>query len=482
MIKKRKMILLVASFLFILCGILGITYAFWKVVKEQKNENQIETACLKIDLKNESEEIDLANLYPTSDEDGILLEPYSATIKNECDIPVKYNVVLDKLIVGNDYNTINSKNIRICYGIDDCSIRNFNEYTLIENSNNALESRVIDVGIITAKGQKDFAIKMWLSKNAEITEQSKYFSSKISVNGLSDLILPSNYGTLYTSVNISKTNNDYVFAEYYENGTLRISGLGEMRDMAILVDNEVDDVYESLYSLLYQSEYKERYEYNNRFSLNRYEFINSLLYKRNTSTNIQNYIENIDNYMTNYNVNEEQAYLDLYNVSKSEVEEIIANIEKFPVLKNIVIDNGIANIGDYLFYSITEGTDQVSNIKVILPDTINSIGEKSFMSTNFEVSLNVGLKEIKPYAFMFSCGLENIEIPDTVESIGQYAFSDVAYLKEIIIPENLTYLDGTTFETLFYKPKLKIKGPQHAFTYSNYQLNLDEYEVTWNYK
>ncbi len=48
----------------------GITYAYWRLTKEQTNENVVNTACLDFEITNEQDDINLTKAYPISDYEG----------------------------------------------------------------------------------------------------------------------------------------------------------------------------------------------------------------------------------------------------------------------------------------------------------------------------------------------------------------------------------------------------------------------------
>ena len=81
---KRKIILaLVIICLIGLVG-LGISYAYWKFTYTQTDKNIAISKCLKLEMSNESNTINLDNMYPISDEEGRKLTPYSFPIINCC--------------------------------------------------------------------------------------------------------------------------------------------------------------------------------------------------------------------------------------------------------------------------------------------------------------------------------------------------------------------------------------------------------------
>ena len=100
--------------------------------------------------------------------------------------------------------------------------------------------------------------------------------------------------------------------------------------------------------------------------------------------------------------------------------------------------------GKYVLYSLTGHTPAKS---IHLPDTITSIGSFAFRNCQELESLELpaGLKDIGEMAFENCVLLENVDIPDTVESIGPYAFAKCAALKSIDLPESAKFIgDGLT--------------------------------------
>lgn len=92
----------------------------------------------------------------------------------------------------------------------------------------------------------------------------------------------------------------------------------------------------------------------------------------------------------------------------------------------------------YCFYEAAE---------IILPDTITSIGDYAFDSCEGITSLKLpaSLTTIGEYAFNACSSLTDIEIPDSVTSIGCGAFYDCLSLKEIKLPNGLTSVSDELF-------------------------------------
>lgn len=101
-------------------------------------------------------------------------------------------------------------------------------------------------------------------------------------------------------------------------------------------------------------------------------------------------------------------------VYNAEINDMINDWPEWRELdvKEIVVEEGVTNIGPYAFHGLSEAT------KISLPST---------------------LTEIKNHAFTFS-GIEKLTIPDNVKSIGFYAISDS--VKTLEIGSGLKELDG----------------------------------------
>ena len=88
--------------------------------------------------------------------------------------------------------------------------------------------------------------------------------------------------------------------------------------------------------------------------------------------------------------------------------------------KQVLIDEGITDIGDYTFARNTFTA-------ITLPNTLTNIGDYAFyLCENLEeVTLPKNTKTIGTYTFAKNFNLKNIYIPDSMESVGSHAFYKV---------------------------------------------------------
>lgn len=106
-------------------------------------------------------------------------------------------------------------------------------------------------------------------------------------------------------------------------------------------------------------------------------------------------------------------------------------------------------------------------INVIIPDSVEVIGERAFVICFFlrEVSLGNSVKIIKEFAFKDCKALLELKLPESLEEIGLMAFSYTS-LKEIVLPKSLLKITGNPI--VYNKVKFVNNSPN--FTVENENL------------
>lgn len=112
-----------------------------------------------------------------------------------------------------------------------------------------------------------------------------------------------------------------------------------------------------------------------------------------------------------------------------------------PAGAKITVKEGTTQIASYAF-SYTG----LSNIEI--PESVTSIGDYAFegCSRLTNITIPSGVKSIGGYAFDNCTGLSSITIPDNVTDIGRYAFKGCTGLTNIITGNGVTSLSGFEFE------------------------------------
>ncbi len=84
---------------------------------------------------------------------------------------------------------------------------------------------------------------------------------------------------------------------------------------------------------------------------------------------------------------------------------------------------------------------------VVIPDTVKSIGEFAFSSKDYVTSVTIpsSVKSIGDGAFVKCTGLETINMGNSVKSIGEVAFYECKSLKSIVIPDSIIEIGTEAF-------------------------------------
>ena len=102
----------------------------------------------------------------------------------------------------------------------------------------------------------------------------------------------------------------------------------------------------------------------------------------------------------------------------------------------------MTSIPDYAFYNCTN----LSNIE--LPDTLETIGTNAFQGSGLtEVVLPPNLIKLNGSTFYYCTKLESVTFNDKIQSIGGYAFRDCGVLtQDIILPESCKTIGQGAFQ------------------------------------
>ncbi len=84
---------------------------------------------------------------------------------------------------------------------------------------------------------------------------------------------------------------------------------------------------------------------------------------------------------------------------------------------------------------------------VVIPDSVTSIGVYAFCNCSGLTSITIpdSVTGIDSFAFSDCSGLTSITIPDSVTSIGKFAFSDCSGLMSVTIPDSVTSISSYAF-------------------------------------
>ncbi len=163
--------------------VLGVTYAYWRLTKEQTGVNVVNSACLNVTMENQLNDINLPKAYPISDSDGLQLEPFIFTVKNNCEEYADYTISLEMLTV----TDLNSDFVKIALNEVDSEknpqkLSSYDEYEDLKLED-TVEGRTITSGKLEPNGEKSYELRIWLDGDVEVTDDTmnKTYKSKVVI-------------------------------------------------------------------------------------------------------------------------------------------------------------------------------------------------------------------------------------------------------------------------------------------------------------
>ena len=117
-------------------------------------------------------------------------------------------------------------------------------------------------------------------------------------------------------------------------------------------------------------------------------------------------------------------------------------------MTSVTLSNKLEAIPDKAFYSCS------ALKKITIPSSVKSIGYQAFLRCgNLDVTFSEGLETIGDWAFggaaTYEVGIINevLTIPDSVTSIGEYAFSSNSHIVKVVTGANLKTIGTSAFNT-----------------------------------
>ena len=111
-------------------------------------------------------------------------------------------------------------------------------------------------------------------------------------------------------------------------------------------------------------------------------------------------------------------------------------------ITEVIINNGVTNIGDSSFFECKKLTN------IVISDTVTDIGFFAFLNCDelMDIILPDSIKSIGNHAFSGCKGLINIGIPEGIKSIGDGTFYNCIGLTSIVIPNSVTSIGEYAFK------------------------------------
>ena len=250
-----------------------------------------------------------------------------------------------------------------------------------------------------------------------------------------------------SAVTWTKTESDGLTWTLYEDGTLNISGTGEMRgynaysikspacDNSNIKNVVIEDGITSIgNNAFYGCSLTNIRIPGSVTSIGKYALEDCMSL---TSVTIPGSVSSIGEY----------AFSDCRNLTDATILDGVTSIENRAFwgcssLTSVTIPNSVTNIGESAFWHCSELTS------VTIPDGVTSIEDHVFVSCYSLTSITIpnSVTSIGNFAFRSCTELTSITIPDGVISIGNFAFSGCNELTSITIPDSVTSIGDSAFE------------------------------------
>ena len=116
-------------------------------------------------------------------------------------------------------------------------------------------------------------------------------------------------------------------------------------------------------------------------------------------------------------------------------------------LTSVTIPNSVTSIGSWAFWGCSGLTS------VTIPNSVTSIGSSAFSGCSGLTSVTIpnSVKSIRNEAFNNCSGLTSVTIPNSVKSIGDFAFSGCSNLKKVIVSDIAAWC-GISFGNHYSNP------------------------------
>ena len=183
--KKRNLSIYYGLLVTVIC-IIGVSFAWFRLYLSQTENNTIASrTCFNTTLTEDTSKINLTDVFPITDEDGLKQTPFTFTIKNNCNSYVKVYITIDSTYresTSTSYLKDNYMKVNISpKGTATGKSVILGSQTLTDLENNRKGYIIVSTGL-KANEEKSYDLRIWMD-SAVTTEQglNKNWSGKIVV-------------------------------------------------------------------------------------------------------------------------------------------------------------------------------------------------------------------------------------------------------------------------------------------------------------
>ncbi len=156
--------------------VVSFSYAYIKYETKEKNENIIGTECIKIEMEELTEALNLYHAYPMKE----AKDAYKFKIRNACGVGVDYQVELEVEDV--EENQLPSQDIAV-------KLDSNKKLTLTQQMEDKdQETYEIGTGTLKPYEEKSHEVRIWIDESAGNESQNKIFKSKVVIEAVQNEI------------------------------------------------------------------------------------------------------------------------------------------------------------------------------------------------------------------------------------------------------------------------------------------------------
>ncbi len=163
---NKKIYLIIIGILLLICSMVAISYAVWRIFLVQNNSNKLASSCFKISLTDQ-DAINLVDTIPITDSDGAALTPYTFTITNACDSYANYQVNLELL---NTTTMTNMSAIKVMFDDGTPSLLTTKE-TTEKTLTNASTAYKLNTGYLDKKATATHKLRLWIDEAVDMNTE-----------------------------------------------------------------------------------------------------------------------------------------------------------------------------------------------------------------------------------------------------------------------------------------------------------------------
>ena len=428
---KKRNVLFLLGILICICTILGVSYAYWKLVLAQKSANLLTTDCFEITFSDENP-IQLNDAYPLAGEElneyMVSATPYHFTITNVCDSMAKGYINLETLPV--DGKLLSDEYISLVLWDGDITSGNetlyypntFSQTPLLSDaevntqkvlSNSIMAYKLTDF-VLESNEEKSFNLLLWLDESTPATEEVMNASWEGKITVTTDYFVDGEGATLFNYIKVpviyAKLNVDECVNYIQESQ-------GDSSEALTVCSN--------MEKMLTEGYYDETFINQDIFNdilnqIKSFGFINEI--------NVEYKVVLISSKTGGTYIDENYNY-----VNGTNMDPIVpTTIENYPVFSIISLSSGDCYSG-FTGYNFCASADSTYNSSPNLNAILHSI------------VLNEGLEKIG-YATFASNRLQKVVFPSTIKVIGERSFKNNVLTKVELNPKESLEIYPEAFE------------------------------------